>query len=162
LEQRLEAFLEAQPQRGIPGFLPVAGGAKPNGRSGAVLRQNGRPRACLGGRQWQDTRGQQNQALGRSRGGKTDLEGNPLNFHLTGGEASDTTQFETSLDPDPDITPRVVMTGKGYDSRANRAAEPQREREGLRRSSRGRRTPGSEIGSSRKSSISFEYESSRR
>jgi transposase len=53
---------------------------------------------------------------------KTDLEGNPLDFHLTGGEASDTTQFETSLGLGPDITPRVVMTDKGYDSRANRAA----------------------------------------
>jgi transposase len=74
-------------------------------------------------------RGQQNQALGRSRGGfstkihlKTDLDGNPLDFHLTGGEVSDATQFETSLDIGPDITPRVGITDKGYDSRANRAA----------------------------------------
>jgi transposase len=73
--------------------------------------------------------GQQNQALGRSRGGfstkihlKTDLDGNPLDFHLTGGEVSDTTQFKTSLDLGPDITPRVAITDKGYDSRANRAA----------------------------------------
>ena len=71
--------------------------------------------------------------LGRSRGGfstkihlKTDLEGNPLDFHLTGGEVSDTTQFETSLDLGPDIAPRVAITDKGYDSRANRAAARKR------------------------------------
>ena len=83
----------------------------------------------LRGRQWQDTRGQHRQAFGRSRGGfstkihlKTDLDGNPLDFHLTGGEASDSTQFETSLDIGPDIRPRVAMTDKGYDSQTNRAA----------------------------------------
>ena len=73
-------------------------------------------------------RGQHRQALGRSRGGfstkihlKTDLDGNPLDFHLTGGEASDSTQFETSLDIGPDIRPRIAMADKGYDSQANRA-----------------------------------------
>ena len=35
---------------------------------------------------------------------------------------SDTTQFETSLDLGPGIAPRVAITDKGYDSRANRAA----------------------------------------
>jgi len=34
---------------------------------------------------------------------KTDLDGNPLDFHLTGGEASDSTQFVTSLDIGSDI-----------------------------------------------------------
>jgi transposase len=33
---------------------------------------------------------------------------------------SDTTQFETSLALGPDITPRLAMTDKGYDSRINR------------------------------------------
>jgi transposase len=67
--------------------------------------------------------------LGRSRGGfsckihlKTDFDGLPLAFHLTGGEASDCTQFETSLDIGPEITPRAALTDKGYDSAANRAA----------------------------------------
>jgi transposase len=46
----------------------------------------------------------------------------PIAFHLTGGEASDCTQLETSLDIGPEITPRVALTDKGYDSRANRAA----------------------------------------
>jgi transposase len=55
--------------------------------------------------------GQENQALGRSRGGfcckihlKTDFDGLPIAFHLTGGEVHDTTQFTTSLDIGPDIT----------------------------------------------------------
>ena len=74
-------------------------------------------------------RGQENQALGRSRGGfsskihlKTDFDGLPIAFHLTGGEVSDTTQLEISLDIGPDIAPRAAITDKGYDSAANRAA----------------------------------------
>lgn len=39
---------------------------------------------------------------------------------MTGGEASDGTQLETSLDIGPDITPRAALTDKGYDSAANR------------------------------------------
>ena len=49
--------------------------------------------------------GRQNQVLGRSRDGffsckghpKTDFNGLPIGFHLTGGEVSDCTQLETSL-----------------------------------------------------------------
>jgi transposase len=41
---------------------------------------------------------------------------------LTGGEVSDCTQFETSLNIGPDITPRAALTDKGYDSAANRTA----------------------------------------
>jgi transposase len=118
--------LAAQPLGCVRDVLPAAGLAKPNGAPGAVLRQHRDTRSCLGGRR---KRGQENQALGRSRGGfstkihlKTDLDGNPLDFHLTGGEVSDTTQFETSLDLGPDITPRVAITDKGYDSRTNREA----------------------------------------
>ena len=81
-------------------------------------------RACLRRRR---KRGQQNQALGRSRGGfstkihlKTDFDGLPIAFYLT--EASDCTQLETSLDIGPDITPRAALTDKGYNSAANRAA----------------------------------------
>ncbi|HEV2279565.1 MAG TPA: IS5 family transposase [Acidobacteriaceae bacterium] len=126
MEQRLEALLAAQPLRCVRDVLPAARRAKPYRPPGAVLRQHRGPRSCLGGRR---ERGQENQALGRSRGGfstkihlKTDLDGNPLDFHLTGGEVSDTTQFETSLDLGPDITPRVAITDKGYDSRTNREA----------------------------------------
>ena len=46
----------------------------------------------------------------------------PLAFHLTGGQASDCTQLETSLDIGPEITPRAALTDKGYDSAANRVA----------------------------------------
>ena len=97
-----------------------------DGAFGAVVRYHDGARPCLGrGRK----RGQHDQALGRSRGGfstkihlKTDLDGLPLDFHLTGGEASDSTQFETSLDIGPDIRPRIAVTDKGYDSDANRDA----------------------------------------
>src|SRR4051794_17391022 len=78
-------------------------------------------------------RGQKGQALGRSRGGfstkihlKCDFDGLPLAFHLTGGEASDSRNFETLLDIGPDITPRAVIGDKGYDSKANRKAARRR------------------------------------
>ena len=97
-----------------------------DGTPGAVLRQHDSTGPRLGRR---CKRGQHRQALGRSRGGfstkihlKTDLDGNPLDFHLTRGEASDSTQFETSLNIGPDIRPRIAITDKGYDSRTNRAA----------------------------------------
>ena len=77
----------------------------------------------------QAQKGAANQALGSSRGGfsskihlKTDFDGLPFAFHLTGGEVSDTTQLEISLDIGPDITPRAAITDKGYGSAANRAA----------------------------------------
>ena len=46
----------------------------------------------------------------------------PLAFHLTGGEASDSRNFEVLLDVGPDIAPRAAITDKGYDSKANRDA----------------------------------------
>ena len=73
--------------------------------------------------------GQDDQALGRSRGGfstkihlKVDLDGLPLAFHLTGGEASDSRNFELLLDIGPDILPRAAITDKGYDAKSNRTA----------------------------------------
>jgi transposase len=51
-----------------------------------------------------------------------------LDFHLTGGEVSDTTQLETSLHLGSDITPRVAITGKGV---VPTARQPRRA--GLRR-----------------------------
>ena len=47
-------------------------------------------------------------------------------FHLTGGEASDSRNFETLLDLGPDIAPRAVVGDKGYDSQANRQAARRR------------------------------------
>ena len=51
-------------------------------------------------------RGPQDEALGRSRGGfstkihlKVDLDGRPLAFHLTEGQASDSPQFENPARP---------------------------------------------------------------
>ena len=122
----MEAVLAAQPVGCIRGILPDAGRMQPDGSPDPVLRQHNSTRPCLGRRR---KRGQQRQAFGRSRGGfstkihlKTDLDGNPLDFHLTGGHAGDSTEFETSLDIGPDIRPRIAMTDKGYDSQTNRAA----------------------------------------
>ena len=46
---------------------------------------------------------------------KTDFGGLPIAFHLTGGEASDSRNFETLLDIGPDLNPRAALGDKGYD-----------------------------------------------
>ncbi|MBU3887657.1 transposase [Methylosinus sporium] len=83
-------------------------------------------------RRWRK-RGQEGQALGRSRGGfttkihaKADASGTIIGFDLTGGEASDTRHFETLLDIGPDMKPRAVVCDKGYASKANREAARKR------------------------------------
>ena len=122
----MEALLAAQSLWGIRGILSASGGMQPDSSPDTILRQHHRSRPRLGCRR---KRGQLHHAFGRSRGGfstkihlKTDLDGLPLDFHLTGGHTSDSPQFEISLDLGPDITPRIAMTDKGYDSKANRAA----------------------------------------
>ena len=130
MEHGLEALLAPEPVGILRGVLRCPGFIEQHSSSGADARFYRDPRPCLGsGRK----RGQQNQALGRSRGGfsskihlKTDFDGLPIAFHLTGGEASDSRQFDILLDIGPDITPRAVITDKGYDARANRAAARQR------------------------------------
>lgn len=57
---------------------------------------------------------------------KSDKKGLPLGFHLTGGEAHDSPQFETLLDIGPDIAPRAAVADKGYDAAANREAARER------------------------------------
>jgi hypothetical protein len=44
-------------------------------------------------------------------------DGLPITFHLTGGETSDSRNFETLLDIGPDIDPRAALGDKGYDSK---------------------------------------------
>ncbi len=130
LEQRVEALLAAEPDGHLRGVLRGAGGDEQKRASGADVRLHDRAGACVrGGRK----RGQETQALGRSRGGfstkihlKTDHDGHPIAFHLTGGEASDSRNFETLLDIGPDITPRAAVADKGYDAKANREAARER------------------------------------
>ena len=99
---------------------------QPHGRRGADVRQHGSARPRLGRRR---QRGGEANGLGRSRGGystkihlKTDFDGHPIAFEITGGEKADAPMFETLLRLGPDTTPRAVVADKGYDSRANRAA----------------------------------------
>lgn len=126
LELDLETVLAAARERDDRGLLRGAGRTELHRRLRANVRLDGGPRSRLGGRR---KRGQQDQALGRSRGGfstkihlKTDFSGLPLAFVLTGGEAGDSPQFETLLDLGPDVRPRAAITDKGYDSKRNRAA----------------------------------------
>jgi transposase len=126
VEQRLEALLAALPRRGVRGLFRHAGEPDRLGASGPDVRFYGGSRPRLGGRR---QRGQDGQALGRSRGGfstkihlKTDFDGHFLAFDLTGGEKGDAPHFEVLLGLGPDIEPRAALGDKGYDSKANRAA----------------------------------------
>lgn len=51
---------------------------------------------------------------------KTDRNGQPLGFELTGGEASDSLQFEALMKTGPDTKARAYIGDKGYDSDQNR------------------------------------------
>ena len=51
---------------------------------------------------------------------KTDRNGQPLGFELTGGEASDSKQFENLMETGPQIRHRAIIADKGYDSDVNR------------------------------------------
>ena len=111
-------------------FFEALGRHERDRSSRSDVRFHRRARPCLGGGR---KRGQDGQALGRSRGGfstkihlKTDFDGLPIAFHLTGGEASDSRNFETLLDIGPDINPRAALGDKGYDAKANRDAARQR------------------------------------
>ena len=130
MEQRLETVLAAEPERCFRGHARHFGGDERHRAPRSDGRFDGRAGACFGRRR---KGGQDNQALGRSRGGfsskihlKFDFDGLPLAFHLTGGEASDSRNFEILLDIGPDITPRAVLGDKGYDAKANRAAARRR------------------------------------
>ena len=130
MEQRLETLLAVEQVGGLRGFLRSPGGDERDGAARADVRFHRGSCPCLGGRR---KRGQKEEALGRSRGGfstkihlKTDFDGLPLGFHVTGGQASDSRQFETLLDIGPDITPRAVLADKGYDAKANRNAARRR------------------------------------
>src|SRR5919206_215665 len=114
----------------VRGLLRGARELEPDGAPGSDVRLHHCAGSCLG-RRCQG--GQSGQALGRSRGGfstkihlKADFDGLPLAFHLTGGEAGDSPQFEILLDLGPDITPRAALGDKGYDSKGNRAAARER------------------------------------
>jgi transposase len=126
----LEALLAPEPSWCIRGLLRRPRRYEPDGPLSSDVRLHRGASACLGRR---SQRGQQDQALGRSRGGfstklhlKVDLDGRPLAFQLTEGQASDSPQFEVLLDLGPDITPRAAVGDKGYDSKANRTAARER------------------------------------
>ncbi|MGA8021399.1 MAG: IS5 family transposase [Candidatus Acidiferrales bacterium] len=126
----MEAVLAIEPDRHIRSVLRCARSDERDGTSCSDVRFYRGASPCLGG--WRKG-GQNNQALGRSRGGfstkihlKTDFGGLPIAFDLTGGEASDSRNFETLLDIGPDINPRAALGDKGYDSKSNREAARQR------------------------------------
>ncbi len=113
-------------RRDVRGVLRHSGFDEQFGASHPDVRFHDRARPCLcGGRKG----GQQNQALGRSRGGfttkihvKSDASSTIIAFDLTGGEKADAPHFPILLDIGPDITPRAAIGDKGYSSKANRAA----------------------------------------
>ena len=128
LEQRVEAVLAAKPAGRLEALFALAN------LSGTAHLAQMVDSTVVRAHVWRRRKaGQENQALGRSRGGfstkihlKTDLEGLAVGFHLTGGEASDSRNFETLLNIGPGIAPRAVVADKGYDAAANREAARER------------------------------------
>src|SRR4051794_35844976 len=123
---KMEASVD--PQCRGPDWMPITpkAGSLFHAEIHSDVRFHCGARPCLSSR---CKRGQNNQALGRSRGGfstkihlKTDFGGLPIAFDLTPGQASDSRHFSILLDLGPDITPRAVVGDKGYDSKANREA----------------------------------------
>ena len=126
LERGLEALLAAQSVGGVRSHVRGARRDEHHRPPRADARLDHGPCACVGSRL---KRGQNGQALGRSRGGfstkihlKTDFGGLPIAFDLTPGQASDSRHFPILLDLGPDIAPRAAIGDKGYDSKANREA----------------------------------------
>ena len=126
----MEALRQAEQGRGVRRIFRSACRAQFISASGSNVRLDHRARPCLGsGRK----RGQQEQALGRSRGGfstkihlKTDFYGHPIAFDLTGGEKADAPHFPILLGLGLDIDPRAAVGDKGYSSKANRQAARKR------------------------------------
>ena len=119
----------------LRGLVRGARREQPDRPSRADVRLHHRSGSCLSRRRppGRRKRGASSEALGRSRGGfstkihiKVDLDGLPLAFHLTPGQASDSRQFEILLDLGSDIAPRAAVGDKGYDAKANRAAARKR------------------------------------
>jgi transposase len=130
VEQRLETLRPAEQGGRVRGLFRPPCFAVLLGASGADVRFHRGPRPCL---RRGCKRGQDGQALGRSRGGfstkihlKTDFDGHPIAFDLTGGEKGDAPHFEVLLDLGPDIDPRAAIGDKGYASKANRQAARER------------------------------------
>ena len=124
-----EAVLAAEPIWNFRSVLRCPGGDERDGAFGADVRFTVVRARCLGsGRK----RGQHDQALlaARVAVGRRFTEDRLLEpliaFHLTGGEASDSRNFETLLDIGPDLNPRAALGDKGYDSKSNRDAARQR------------------------------------
>ena len=126
MEQRVEALRPAEQGRRVRDLLRPPRLALVRGAPGADVRFDGGPRPCVGGGR---KRGQHGQALGRSRGGfstkihlKTDFDGHPIAFDLTGGEKGDAPHFPILLGLGPEVEPRAAIGDKGYASKANRRA----------------------------------------
>jgi transposase len=122
----VEAVRSPEQGWGVRSLLRRPGFHEPLGSPAPDVRLHDRTRPRFGGGR---KRGQDGQALGRSRGGfttkihgKSDSSGNLIAFDLTGGQASDARHFDILLDIGPDINPRAVIADKGYSSKANRAA----------------------------------------
>ncbi|GAB1583828.1 IS5 family transposase [Phyllobacterium phragmitis] len=126
MEQRLETVRPAEQGGCLRDLFRSPRRALVLGASGADVRQHRGACPCVCSR---CKRGQEGQALGRSRGGfstkihlKTDFDGHPIAFDLTGGEKGDAPHFPILLGLGPDVDPRAAIGDKGYASKANRKA----------------------------------------
>lgn len=69
---------------------------------------------------WRSARALPGRLLDQDPSQDRSRDGYPIGLHLTGGEASDSRNFEVLLDLGPDVDPRAVVADKGYDAKTNR------------------------------------------
>jgi transposase len=131
VEQHLALLPALVVERGVGGGGHGVGGGD-GGRSTSQHRLDDGAGPPSGRRR---KRGTREQAFGRSRGGFSckvhclaDARGRPLAFHLTGGEAHDTTAYAVLVDL-AHAPPQALIGDRGYDSAAIRA---DLERRGIR------------------------------
>jgi hypothetical protein len=100
LEQHLEALLALEPQRRVRNFLRSARRLERAGASREDVRLDRHPRACVGGWRKSGRMAKHSGAPGEASQprsvSKTDLDGYPIGFHLTGGGALDSSRRHLS------------------------------------------------------------------
>ena len=114
-------FDRLEQRRRVRGVLRHARLDEFHGASHSDVQLDHRARACVGGR---GERGQEGQALGRSRGGfttkihaKSDASGDIIAFDLTGGEASTRVTSEPCSTSDPTFNPEPSSATKATPAR---------------------------------------------
>jgi len=120
LELGIRALHALEQARGVGRRVRNTGEPRTSGRRGTCHRLYDRPGASACS--WRERGNQNQEALGRSRGGfstkihlRTNAKGDPLTFDVTGGEAHEVKGYDALMEL-YDVNPDRLLGDKGYDS----------------------------------------------